>query len=49
VPKAVNAIKVCIRGEDLDFTKLSIGAAPYGDTPEFKTKHSPKAGAGFTL
>lgn len=49
VNKAVNAIKVCIRGEDLDFTKLSIGAAPFGDTSTFKAKHSPKAGAGFTL
>ena len=32
VNKAVNAIKVCIRGEDLDFTKLSIGAAAFGET-----------------
>ena len=31
VNKTVNAIKVCIRGEDLDFTKLSIGAAPFGE------------------
>lgn len=49
VNKAVNAIKVCIRGEDLDFTKLSIGAAPFGDPSSFKLKHSPKTGQGFSL
>ncbi|MFJ4208169.1 hypothetical protein ACIPY2_06910 [Paenarthrobacter sp. NPDC089675] len=49
VNKAVNAIKVCVRNEDLDFTKLSIAAAPYDDPTAFKVKHSPKAGAGFTL
>lgn len=49
VTKAVNAIKVCIRGEDLDFTKLSIAAAPHAEPTAFKVKHSPKTGAGFTL
>ncbi|MEZ2388657.1 hypothetical protein AB6813_03770 [bacterium RCC_150] len=49
VNKAVNAIKVCIRAEDLDFTKLSIAAAPHGAPEAFKVKHSPKTGAGFTL
>ena len=49
ISKAVNAIKVCIRGEDLDFTKLSIGAAPFGDLSALKLKHSPKQAAGFTL
>ena len=49
VNKAVNAIKVCIRGEDLDFTKLSIGAAPFSEPEAFRLKHSPKPGAGFTL
>ncbi|MFK0002612.1 hypothetical protein [Paenarthrobacter sp. NPDC090522] len=49
VTKAVNAIKVCIRNEDLDFTKLSIAAAPHSDLTAFKVKHSPKQGAGFTL
>jgi hypothetical protein len=48
VNKTVNAIKVCIRGEDLDFTKLSIGAAAFGET-SFKLKHSPKPANGFTL
>jgi hypothetical protein len=48
VNKTVNAIKVCIRGEDLDFTKLSIGAAAFGET-SFKLKHSPKPANSFTL
>ena len=48
VNKTVNAIKVCIRGEDLDFTKLSIGAAPYGGEG-FKLKHSAKPASSFTL
>ncbi|MEV7606696.1 hypothetical protein AB0N65_14760 [Paenarthrobacter sp. NPDC089322] len=49
VNKAVNAIKVCIRNEDLDFTKLTIAASPHGDPTAFRVKHSPKQGAGFTL
>jgi hypothetical protein len=49
VNKAVNAIKICIRNEDLDFTKLSIAAAPHSDPSAFKLKHSPKTAAGFTL
>ncbi|UVJ41127.1 hypothetical protein [Arthrobacter sp. CJ23] len=49
VNKAVNAIKVCIRGEDLDYTKLSIGAAPHTDPTAFRVRYSPKPGAGFTL
>ena len=49
VNKAVNAIKVCIRNEDLDFTKLSIAAAPHGEPTGFRLKHSPRKGAGFTL
>jgi hypothetical protein len=49
VNKAVNAIKVCARGEDLDFTKLSIGAAPYGDPDHFKVKHSAKSATSFSL
>jgi hypothetical protein len=49
VNKAVNAIKICIRGEDLDFTKLSIGAAPFNDPESFRLKHSPKPASGFTL
>jgi hypothetical protein len=49
VNKAVNAIKVCSRGEDLDFTKLSIGAAPYGEPGNFKLKHSAKPANSFSL
>ncbi|MCA4132707.1 hypothetical protein [Arthrobacter sp. M4] len=49
VAKAVNAIKVCVRAEGLDSTKLSIAAAPYSDPEAFKLKHSPKSGTGFTL
>jgi hypothetical protein len=49
VNKTVNAIKVCIRGEDLDFTKLSIGAAPFGQPDRFKLKHSAKPANSFSL
>jgi hypothetical protein len=49
VNKAVNAIKICIRGEDLDFTKLSIGSAPFGDLQALRLKHSPKPASAFTL
>ena len=49
VNKAVNAVKVCIRGEDLDFTKLSIGAAPFAEPGNFKLKYSAKPAAGFSL
>jgi hypothetical protein len=49
VNKAVNAIKVCARGEDLDFTKLSIGAAPFDEPDNFKLKHSAKPAHSFSL
>lgn len=49
VNKAVSAIKVCARGEDLDFTKLSIGAAPYTEPDTFKLKHSAKPANSFSL
>ncbi|WP_258805655.1 hypothetical protein [Pseudarthrobacter sp. NS4] len=49
VNKAVNAIKVCARGEDLDFTKLSIGAAPFTEPGNFKLKHSAKPATSFSL
>ncbi|TLM86654.1 hypothetical protein FDW83_02670 [Pseudarthrobacter sp. NamE2] len=49
VNKAVNAIKVCARGEDLDFTKLSIAAAPFTQPDAFKLKHSAKPASGFSL
>lgn len=47
--KAVNGIKTCIREARLDFTKLSIGVAPYDDLGAIKMKHAPGAGAAFTL
>jgi hypothetical protein len=49
VNKAVNAIKVCARNEDLDFTKLTIGAAPHSDPQNFKLKHSAKPATTFSL
>ncbi|GAA2865109.1 hypothetical protein [Paenarthrobacter ilicis] len=49
VNKAVNAIKICVRGEDLDYTKLTVAVAPKSDPAAFKIKHSPKQGVGFTL
>jgi hypothetical protein len=49
VNKAVNAIKVCARNEDLDFTKLSIGAAPHSDPQNFKLKHSAKPATTFSI
>lgn len=49
VNKAVNAIKVCIRTEDLDFTKLSIGSATYGEPTVLKLKHGPKNVTRFAL
>lgn len=49
VNKAVAAIKICARGEDLDFTKLSIGAAPFADPENFKLKHSAKPANSFSL
>ncbi|WP_045730370.1 hypothetical protein [Pseudarthrobacter chlorophenolicus] len=49
VNKAVAAIKICARGEDLDFTKLSIGAAPFSDPENFKLKHSAKPANSFSL
>ncbi|MEW9870617.1 hypothetical protein [Arthrobacter sp. HS15c] len=49
VNKAVNAIKVCSRGEDLDFTKLSIGAASFTEPDSFKLKYSAKPANSFSL
>jgi hypothetical protein len=49
VNKAVNAIKVCARGEDLDFTKLSIGAAPYAEPGHYKLKHPARPAGSFSL
>lgn len=47
--RAVANIKVCIREEKLDFTKLSIGVAPANDLLAIKAKHSPSGGTVFSL
>ncbi|NVM97867.1 hypothetical protein [Arthrobacter sp. SDTb3-6] len=47
--RAVANIKVCIREEKLDFTKLSIGTAPANDPGALKARHSPSGGTAFTL
>jgi hypothetical protein len=49
VNKAVNAIKICCRGADLHFTKLSIGAAPFTEPANFKLKHSAKPASSFSI
>lgn len=49
VTKAVNAVKICVRAEDLDFTKLSIASAPFAEPALLKLRHSPKQGVAFTL
>ncbi|WP_026554270.1 hypothetical protein [Arthrobacter sp. 35W] len=46
--KAVAGIKIAIREAKQDFTKLSIGVAPYDDLSAIKAKHQPKPGA-FSL
>ncbi|WP_427017243.1 hypothetical protein ACQCSX_00815 [Pseudarthrobacter sp. P1] len=47
--KAVAGIKIAIREAKQDFTKLSVGVAPYNDLAAIKGKHAPKPGAAFTL
>jgi len=48
-PRAVSNIKVCIREDKLDFTKLTIGVAPASDPTAFRAKHSPTGSTVFTL
>jgi len=45
--KAVAGIKVCIREAKLDFTKLSIGVAPFSELDAIKLKHG--SAAPFSL
>ncbi|HEV7168788.1 MAG TPA: hypothetical protein VGN49_12570, partial [Micrococcaceae bacterium] len=45
--KAVAGIKTCIRDARLDYTKLSVGVAPYADPQAVKVKHMPPGSAGF--
>jgi hypothetical protein len=47
--KAVSAIKTCLRDAQLDFTKLSIGVAPYGQPEALKQKHPLPAKGTFSL
>jgi hypothetical protein len=45
--KAVAGIKTCIRDARLDYTKLSVGVAPYADPEAVKVKHMPPGSAAF--
>lgn len=47
--KAVNALKVCLREADLDFTKLRIGVAPYDETSGYRLRHPLPAKSPFVL
>jgi hypothetical protein len=47
--KAVAGIKIAVREAKQDFTKLSVGVAPYNDLSAIKGKHAPKPGAAFIL
>jgi hypothetical protein len=47
--KAVAAVKTCLREAKLDFTKLSIGVAPYAELAGIRQKHPLPAKAPFTL
>jgi hypothetical protein len=47
--RAVANVKVCIREEKLDFTKLTIATAPANDLGALRTKHSPNGSTAFHL
>lgn len=47
--RALTNIKVCIREEKLDFTKLSIGVAPADDLAAIKGKYSHTGTTAFAL
>jgi len=47
--RAVANIKVCIRDQKLDFTKLSIGVAPSNDLAAIKGKFTPTGTTAFSL
>jgi hypothetical protein len=49
VAKAVTGLKTCLRDPNLDFTKLSIGAAPYGDLAAVRQKYPLPAKGTFSL
>lgn len=48
-PRAVANIKVCIREEKLDFTKLTVATGPIDDVAALRAKHSPTGGTAFSL
>lgn len=47
--RAVANIKVCVREEKLDFTKLTIAAGPIGDPGALRAKHSSTGSTAFSL
>lgn len=47
--RAVANIKVCVREEKLDFTKLTIAAGPIDDPGALRAKHSPTGTTTFSL
>lgn len=49
VQKAVKGMLIVLREANLDFTKLSIGAAPFSDPSAFRQKHPLPAKQRFTL
>lgn len=48
-PRAVANIKVCIREEKLDFTKLTVATGPVDDPSALRTRHSATGGTAFSL
>ncbi|MHA7176143.1 hypothetical protein ACX80D_05760 [Arthrobacter sp. Sr24] len=47
--RAVANIKVCIREEKLDFTKLTVATGPIDDPSALRAKHSATGGTAFSL
>lgn len=47
--RAVANIKVCIREEKLDFTKLTVATGPIDEPDALRAKHSATGGTAFTL
>ncbi|SEE23720.1 hypothetical protein SAMN04489740_0943 [Arthrobacter alpinus] len=47
--RAVANVKVCIREEKLDFTKLTVATGPIDDPSALRAKHSPTGGTAFSL
>ncbi len=47
--RAVANIKVCVREEKLDFTKLTVATGPVDDVAALRAKHSPTGGTAFSL